>query len=199
MRGADLAAGLLLALAAAGCASRSSPPVPLEDPVEVPVEGPYRHEPSGMVFPPSIGPFVRERVFRYDADGRDVSVGYNAQGGARVIVATVYVRPAKAADMSGRGQIEEERAAILLSNPSSRKIAEQAVRVTNGGEVHEGTRVTFLLEDAFGIRGMRAESLLYVFPRVGGDWIVKYRFTYPVGAGDGGAVATLLRDLAWPR
>jgi hypothetical protein len=205
-RGPILAAALAV-FACAGCASAggaASAPAAAgpaaaraDDPVEVAVEGTWRHEPSGMDFPERIGAFVREKVVRYDEEGRDVGVGYVATIGANGIAATVYVHPSRG---GARAEARETAASILrLARPGGRRVSEEEVRVVNGGSTHEGVRATFTLEDPLAAKGPRTTSLLYTFSPGSGTWTVAYRFNFPLGAGDAGAVATLLRDLPWPK
>jgi hypothetical protein len=70
------------------------PTPPAQPQGSVAPEADYLHAASGMTFPPAIGEFRRVDIRRYDASGRDVSVGYNAGGAAHGIAATVYVYPA---------------------------------------------------------------------------------------------------------
>ena len=46
------------------------------------VNGPYRHELSGMEFPTAVGEFTRVRMLQYDRAGRTVSGTYVIDGAA---------------------------------------------------------------------------------------------------------------------
>jgi len=80
---------VVLALFLAGC-----PTVPetTSGPVFRDAGASVEHVPSGMMFPNTLGAFVRRSVHQYDATGLDVSAGYNAVDPAPVTV-TVYVYP----------------------------------------------------------------------------------------------------------
>jgi hypothetical protein len=68
----------------------------LAEPVEFQPAGDFVHPATGFPMPATSGPFERVSVVQYDADGEDVSAGYNARLDdplPQPIVATVYVYP----------------------------------------------------------------------------------------------------------
>ena len=61
------------------------------EPIDLPDGEPWRHESSGFQFPPDVGTFTRVSAFRYDDEGRNVSVGYSDR--ALKVIMTAYVYP----------------------------------------------------------------------------------------------------------
>jgi hypothetical protein len=215
MRSVVLLLAAAAALPAAGCVSWSRPAVHLPKPVEIPAEGTFRQEASGMEFPEEVGPFVRLKLVRYDEGGLDVSAGYGAAGPVGSIQATVFVYPLASftrflASDEQVGQIRSElqarelagcKQAILKSMPDAVLQVQEDVTVENGGVPRSGKRVAYGIPNAFGVPGLKGSTLLYLFFEPGGEWIVSYRFTYP-GGGSPAAVQALLdrllEGLPWP-
>lgn len=56
-------------------------------------DGSVEHIPSGMKFPALVGSFIRGRPRAYDAQGMNVSAGYD---GPQAVTITVYVYPIEA-------------------------------------------------------------------------------------------------------
>jgi hypothetical protein len=80
--------------------SRSAPNKGLGGPVELHPAGNFTH-PAGFPMPERVGPFRRVAVTQYDAAGTDISAGYDRilDGETRPVSATVYVYPARGADL----------------------------------------------------------------------------------------------------
>jgi hypothetical protein len=207
-------AALVLAAALAGCISMPAPSPTLEKPAPVAVEGEFVHAPSGMAFPERIGAFQRVDVKRYDAEGRNVSVGYNLARGPFVLIATAYVypQPEPSSFLAGEEAVEEWRARLdlreLQANVSAVASAhrEDALEETSRGPVsvrsqggtHEGTRVSWDMVNALGTPRLRGTTHLHLFCRVGDGWIVKFRFTHPRGVDCAPAIDALMSGLRWP-
>src|SRR5581483_7026827 len=60
------------------------------DPIALPEGETYVHPASGFSFPADVGTFTRVSAYRYDDEGRDVSVGYSDRGLKVLITAYVY-------------------------------------------------------------------------------------------------------------
>ena len=62
--------------------------------IAVAASQPYTHGQTGLIFPPSINTYVRDKVVQYYASSKDVGVGYNLNTQESIIAATVFVYPA---------------------------------------------------------------------------------------------------------
>src|SRR5262249_5914122 len=203
-----------LSLAGALCAGIIAIPLPTsglhaQSAVVVAPDGVYVHAPSAMAFPPTVGAFHRAAILQYDEEGRDVSVGYEYRGSDGRIAATVYVYPAPSLTSIGSSEsvVAEERARlmerefnarkreVLSVTPDARLVAEGETILRQGRMSYAGRRAEFVLERVFSGQRQRLGSELYIFGYVGGEWIVKYRFTYPVALDAADHIAVLMRDL----
>jgi hypothetical protein len=100
-----LVLGAVLAALGAGVASRSTKATSRSpvgesrfEPVDLHPVGDFAHPAAGFPMPAKVGPFERDRLIQYDAEGRDLSAGYNAVLGEEAplpVVATVYVYPTR--------------------------------------------------------------------------------------------------------
>jgi hypothetical protein len=157
------------------------------------VQGAYVHAASKIVMPESIGSFQRDTIIRYDADGFDVSAGYNLVSPSHAISATVYVYPApslvsfasppdvvaEAKEHLTEGEFERIKQAIQRARPGGALIEQSDFRRTEGGQSYSGKLAVFEYEGAFIGSKISLRSRLYLFCYVGGKWTVEYRFTYP--------------------
>src|SRR5437773_2480777 len=80
--------GLAFTLLLCGCPTARTDNVTQAE--QIYVLGPYQHVASGMIFPTSVGDYIRDRIIRYDRDALDVSAGYNLILPPRMIYATMY-------------------------------------------------------------------------------------------------------------
>lgn len=58
--------------------------------------GPWTHDMTGTVFPEKAGNFKRSKIYKYDEDGSDTSVGYSLETEGGFLFLTFYVYPAPA-------------------------------------------------------------------------------------------------------
>jgi hypothetical protein len=153
----------------------------------------YVQAASGMVFPPRAGAFHRVHVLRFDDAERDVAAGYNFVLGDNRIVATVYVYPTPALGAIGASAEEDagERSQVMMEemfarkqevsqfHPETKILTEDFATLDQAGVRYSGLRAHFSFEDKFAGRQRRLLSDLFLYGFVGGQWFVKYRFTYP--------------------
>jgi hypothetical protein len=169
---------ILAALLLAACPAGTGPGrnyAPLDEPVEFEAAGDYEHEPSGMLFPPTVADFVRVELTRYDRDGLDVSVGYNHP---MFVALTVYVLPASIRPAPEK-ELDDTERSVRGYSPDAKLEEKGSVRIAQGGQVAEGLHMRQHYRDRKLDRTMVTET--YVFRRTGNRmaWLVKYRITYP--------------------
>ena len=197
-----------------GCIYTSRPNAALEDPIRLQAKDAFVHGPSGVSFPERIGPFARSDLTQYDADGRNVSVGYDIRGGMFSMSATVYVYPGESVgsfladgdqvaewtERVKRRELESNKAAIREGHAKDgmEEVFEDVVTVESRGGRHRGTKTSWDFTNALGTPGLRGTTHLYLFMGVGGEWIVKFRITHPRGIDVTKPTDTLFRGLAWP-
>jgi hypothetical protein len=193
-------------MALSGCPTQ---PVQPQGTVAVAPDTDYVHAASYMTFPPAVGEFRRVDVRQYDDSGLDVSVGYNAGGAADGIAATVYVYPAPpivsvgsptsviaaARSTSTEQEFKTRQREIMGAHPDAKMLSEGDATLRQGSESYVRRKAAFAFEQGFARKQQRVGSELYVFGFVGGEWIVKYRFTYPIDLDAANRIATFMRDL----
>jgi hypothetical protein len=171
----------------------------------------YTHPASGMKFPVRVGGFQRVTLFRYDLQERDVSAGYNLITPVCTIAATIYVYPTPSSVSTGSppGTIANTRARlleaefktrkqeILNSHPGARLIQEENIRLPQGAKTYSGMMATFEFEGIFGGQNSALLSNLYLFCDVEGEWIIKYRFTYPKNVDASKEIEGFMKSLKW--
>ena len=190
----DFRCNALVALAATailgGCATnKAMPPVQPFQPGANP--GELVHKDSGFAFPSRIGSFLRVTGHQYDAQGRDISVGYN---GDIPVVVTVYVYPA--GTQSLEADLLEQSAMVLGAHPGATVTGRATVHVTPD-EV-DAQSVAFSFSADFYGRNQPLHSELVLARH--GDRFVKYRITYPAALADLGAEDSgkFLSHFTWP-
>lgn len=166
---------------------------------------------SGMRFPIRVGEFQRVTLLRYDFQERDVSAGYNLITPLCAIAATLYVYPAPSSVSTGSppGTIPNTQARLLQnefqtrkreisdSHPGARLIQEKEIRLLQGVKLYSGMVATFEFEDVFGGQTEVLSSDLYLFCYGQGEWIIKYRFTYPKNVNASKEIEDFMRNLKW--
>lgn len=179
-------AALGAALFLAACASA---PVQPFRPGTLP--GEIIHPDSGFHFPARIGSFARVAGHQYDAQGRDISVGYNGDIPA---VVTVYVFPAGGQDL--QAALVDQSADVLTAYPDAQVVDRRTVQVTPGEISAES--VSFAFSAMFHGRQQPVHSELVLAQH--GERFVKYRITYPVDLADLAAEdsSKFLQHFSWP-
>lgn len=192
-----------------GCLTMS--PSSLSVPGNIEVAGSYIHKPSGMMFPKTINDFQRVDVYQYDKEGLDVSVGYNLFAPPRTIVATMYVYPAPkvvsigsppsviavAQDIAAKGEFESRKQEIMIAHPGAIIIEEKDVSLVQAGKTQLGKMATFQYEDVFLNKSQTVEGRVYLFCYVSGNWIIKYRFSYPKSFDATKDIDDFMQGLSW--
>ena len=171
----------------------------------------YIHKPSGMAFPQSVNDFQRVNITRYDKEGLDVPVGYDLFDPLRAIAATVYVYPAprvvsiasppdvvaKAKDIAAKGEFERRKQEILQAHSGAKLIQEKDISLVQTGATRLGRMARFESEDVFANKRQAVEGQVYLFCYVNGDWVIKYRFSYPKSFDAAKDIDDFMRDLSW--
>lgn len=173
------------------------------------VEGPFTHEASGMVFPVEIGRFKRTGVDRYDAEGIDVSAGYNLSSILNPMIATIYVYPISAEQTSRRanGQVDQAQSLqahykqikheIQKAHTGAKTVSERDISHGGSGREHSGKELVLEFEGPWGPSTLPLRSYLYLFGPVADRWIIKYRFTHPQRVDGTEEVEEFLREYVW--
>ncbi|MFO7325921.1 MAG: hypothetical protein DIU62_009410 [Pseudomonadota bacterium] len=184
---------LCAALFLAACASAPRPQAQLRvEPFQPgPRPGEIIHRDSGIHFPARIGSFARFAGHQYDAEGRDISVGYS---GDIPSVVTVYVFPAGEEDIETA--LVRQSADVLIAYPGAQVTGRRKVKVTP--EAIEAEAVSFSFSTRFQGSEQPVHSEL-VLARHGGRYI-KYRITYPADIADiaGEDSEKFLQHFSWP-
>jgi hypothetical protein len=143
--------------------------------VEVPTNAakPYVHKYSGISFPPAIGAFQRGAATRYDEDGKDISVGYEAP--EFLIGATVYVAPAYVPLDHRFGTVKAD---ITHVHRDAKLVSEARwERVEADGRKINGLKAVYAYNYEFA--GEQRDLLSEAYLLKLGRNFVLYRITYP--------------------
>lgn len=95
----------------------------------------------------------------------------------------------------GQREFENRKQEILQSHPGARLIEERAVSLAQAERRYSGRMARFEYEGLFAHERQVVASRVYVFPYVGGKWVVKYRFSCPQGIDPSKEVADFMRSL----
>lgn len=186
-------------------------PTYLAQPEVIKAEGLYIHTASGMAFPSKVGNFQRGAVRRYDAEGLDVSAGYDLITPSGAVAATVYVYPAPSLVSIGsppevvasararlsQNEFETRKQEILHVHPGARLIQEREVSMPWGSMTYSGRMATFEFEDFFAGQRQVLRSHVYLFSYVGEKWTIKYRFTHPKSFDATKEIEGFMQSLSW--
>jgi hypothetical protein len=175
--------------------------------------GPYTQQPTGMIFPVSVGDFQRVEILRYSKDGTDESGGYNYTKPMNEIVATVYVFPSprvtsigspenvvrEARDTVCQQQFKGVEKEVMTAHPNATLIGDGPVTLLQPGKSYSGYKASYDLTSprAFGRTNVAARSEAYIFCFAGGKWTVEYRIDYPRESNAAPLIAAFMRDLTW--
>ena len=143
------------------------------EPIELTRDVPWRHEPSGFVFPQDVVTFTRVSASRYDDEGRNVSVGYSDRA-LRTIV-TAYVYPSGGAPLAQH--FEQVKRDVREVHPDAKVLAEGAWKLEQNGRKLTGRRATFSFRASIGGREQEFVSEAYLLRL--GDVFLKFRTTCP--------------------
>lgn len=209
MRPCSVFVAVLTLMLMAGCPSTGRQS--LSQPLPIETAGAYTHPASGISLPPSVGPFRRVSILRYDVQGSDVSAGYNLPDPLHPATATVYVYPAPRVTAIGSPPevVAQARTAmmqrefdarveeILRSHAASKLIEVKSVTLVQAGRTYPGVMATFEYEEVFASRRQLLSSRLYLFGYIDGQWDVAYRFSYPKDSDLSGRIDQFMKDWAW--
>jgi hypothetical protein len=186
-----------------------------DSPRELEVTGPYTQGPSGMVFPDSVAGFQRTAIVSYNSERTDESVDYLLGTPGKKIVVSVYVYPAPADigaelakalpkdDLIGalymlsEQLFADEEQAIVELHSGAQVLDEGETSLDQRGTPYPGYAASFRYREDFFGEVLPVRSQLYLFPMVGGKWMVKYRITYPATIDGGAETEAFIHRLPW--
>src|SRR5258708_28298148 len=136
--------------------------------------------------PERVADFQRDLVLRYDADGLDVSAGYNLVSASQRIAATVYVYPAPSLVSIGsppnvvagararltEGELERRKLEIQQTHPGATLIRQRDTARTESGRSYPGKVAIFEYDDVFAGSRTRVLAHLYLFCYVCIKWAI---------------------------
>jgi len=163
--------GACLASCICGCVTTSDQTA---SPNEITPPGEYCHEASGILFPKEIGEFQRFKVFQYDSQGRNISVGYNLVRFGPTIAATVYVRPIGDEDFTVC--VEYAKAAVIDAHRDATVLVDEEFELSQPPKIMKGRHIRFLFTNSTPYGPQLFWSDAYLF--TSGSWLFKYRITY---------------------
>jgi hypothetical protein len=163
----------------------------------------YVHGPAHAHFPVQVGDFRRSDIYQYDSDGKDVSASYNLGTPAGRLLITIYIYPAAAAAPAARvkackDEFEVVNSAISSQHGNAAPVELGAALPVEGAGPRLRHRSVYRFHSPFDdkVQEIRSEAHLYCY--VGGDWLVKYRVSAPLGVDTRGPVEAFIRDGPWP-
>ncbi|MBN2684697.1 MAG: hypothetical protein JXR40_05415 [Pontiellaceae bacterium] len=149
------------------------------------------HSYSQVVYPPNLGAFSRGQLNLYDAEGKDVSYGYNLMSRDDHVAVTIYSYPApKLVSIGSRKSVVLNAKRLLFNQQSSAEIQDilnynrpaelvesRAVENRMGTSEIDGLYAQFRYQEILGMTRNNVLSELYLFQK--DKWLIKYRITYP--------------------
>ena len=135
---------------------------------------PYVHRVAGVRFPEALPGFSRGRVFEYDEQGADASVGYKPQDIRGEM--TLYVYPS--AGVPCRVWFEDADRAVMNRAGVTRKNGQEATKLLAGSVPEQVSSRYKFAPGSYGFDHPELVSFLWVGCVPGGDWIIKYRGTF---------------------
>jgi hypothetical protein len=203
-----IAAACLLVVALgviAGCQQRARPtPSIYQQAQRISATGNYRHGPSGMEFPTTVGEFKRGLLVQYDRAGRSVGARYDIEGATSRIEATIYVFPTaggdRRVDLCGR-QLEAASSDVVREHRGAARTGIEEVTFDQDGVTHRGQRATFAYDEPLPGSATHetrpSVAFLYLFCRAAESWQVEYRFSHPSELNAGPLIDDFMKHLPW--
>lgn len=167
-----LAAAALLA----GAAAAAPAPAHAQREVTETAGDPFVHRQAGVRFPATIGGFRRGRVFEFDGDGRDASVGYKPP--AMPGEMTVYVYPRNGSECWSLFNSADQ--AVMNREGTTRRDEDRSLKLLAGGGSEQISARYTVPAGAMGAPHPELVSYLWVGCPSGSDWVVKYRGSFEV-------------------
>jgi len=173
--------------------------------------GTFTHPSSGMTFPTTVGEFERSSVDRHNIADPDLTVRYDLISMAVSVVVTVDVYPAPLLDTAGvpasmvataRENLSHQEFGagmreIMGLHPGTVMIQEDEFSLPQKNNPSVGKMAVFEYEDVFFRQRQVLQSTLYLFCFAGGEWTIKYLFTYPRNADARHHIDHFMRNLPW--
>lgn len=158
----------------------------------------WSHRAAKVDFPERLGAFERGRIFEYNDDGSDASVGYTLdRDGKLAAMLTIYVYPAN--DLGCDGTFTDAQAAITRSYQDAKLGPERRLPSPSGATPDAARQVQYTFPFALGGgQPQPVKSELYLYCAPGDQWLVKYRLTYLAALDLDADVAAALRTIRWP-
>ena len=143
------------------------------EPIELMQDEAWRHEPSGFVFPQDVVTFIRVSAFRYDDEGRNVSVAYTDR--ALRILMTAYVYPNAGVPLAPH--FEQVKRDVSEIHGDARLLGEGVWNLDQGGRKLTGRRATFGFRVPINGKEQAVVSEAYLLRH--GEYFIKFRVTCP--------------------
>ncbi|MEN3749037.1 hypothetical protein TPR58_17820 [Sphingomonas sp. HF-S3] len=158
----------------------------------------WSHRAAKVDFPQRLGAFERGRVFEYNEDGSDASVGYDlTRDGKLAAILTIYVYPAN--ELGCDGTFTDAQAAITRTYKEAKLGAERRLPSPNGATPDAARQVRYTFPLALrSEQPAPVKSDLYLYCAPGDRWLVKYRATYLADLDLDTEIAAALRAIQWP-
>lgn len=146
--------------------------------IPVPADQAYVHTPTGLIFPASLGSFLRVGVHRYGPDESNISAGYNDN--AAKIAVTAYAYPPDAG-VTLTAEFEQVKIGITTVHPDAKLVSEGRWTLRQNGHDFVGLRARYAFSGDWAGRHQDLLSDAYLLPLGTGDtaYLVKFRITYP--------------------
>jgi hypothetical protein len=168
--------------------------------------GPVPHVAAAAVFPERVGEFRRTSVVKYDAEGRDMSAGYNLVTPKGRLTVTVYIYPprqdAAAGQRAAACRQEFEANVREISSVQAyrnlRRDPAAALPPLPGVSPDLSHGAAFRFRTTFDEPDQALQSAYRLYCYVGGTWLVKYRATSPEGFDGAQALEQFIRTGPWP-
>jgi hypothetical protein len=166
------------------------------------VTGPYRHAPSGMEFPPSVGEFNRATLLQHDKAGLSVSARYDIDGATSKIIATVFVYPGAVGTPASRPelcnrQLEAATVDVTSFYRGARPAGLDDVTLDQEGIIHHARHATFLYDEPMADETLPRAAQLFLFCNAADKWQVKYVVTYPRELNIAPIMDDFMKRLTW--
>jgi hypothetical protein len=170
---------------------------------EIVTDGPYLHAAARASYPLRVEGFRRSDIYQYDQEGKDVSAGYELATPKGRLLITIYIYPAAPAAAAARASLCDEEfeaaeAAISSQHGNIAPIERGTAIAASDAEPGLAHRSVYRFSAPFGDRVQELRSEVHLYCYVGGDWLVKYRVSAPVGVETRGPVQRFIRLGPWP-
>lgn len=198
-----------ISIALFGCPAAR--PKHIEQPDAPPLHGTFTHPSSGMKFPAKVGEFERSSIVRHNIIDPELTIRYDLISMAVSVAVAVDVYPAPQLDTTGvpasmvaiaRENLSHQEFGarmreITSAHPGAILIQEDEFSLPQKDNPYMGKMAVFEYEDVFLRRRQVLHSTLYLFCFAGGEWNIKYQFTYAKDADARYHIDHFMMNLPW--